>query len=237
MTKKQSFIEALKKGWKEGDIERKKEKERLEKIHKGFVWYSVRTLYWIIIILLLYNWIYVKNEALSSIIAIIWVILALPLFILAIIHLNIYKKEGRAEAIWALIISGIALGLFLFGLSSAVDSAGTGEEWQSVTNITISLESNNAYKLFGTFYGKIIPTKYKIKSDKPVNVYWVKSDSDCNLALNGLEFIGYPDCYPQTEGVYEFASIECDVPSDSGLCVINPNQYSAKISVVIEKKI
>jgi hypothetical protein len=227
----ESYWSRLKEDWKKDQDKRKKEEERLAKIKKGFVWYSVRTLYWIIIILLLYDWIYVKNEGISSIIGIIWIILALPLFILAIIHLNIYKKDGRGEAIWALIISGIALWVFLSSISGI-----NGTEWQVVTDTAISLESNHAYKVFGTTYGEIIPTKYEVQSDKPINIYWAKTEADCDLALNGLEFMHYSDCSSQIENVYKFTSIECNVPSDSGLCVINLGQESAKINVIIEKK-
>ncbi len=92
--------------------------KKKKNVDKGFIWYGVRTLLWIVIILFLYDAFLVNNESLSIIISLIYVILSLPLFILAVIHLNIYKKEGLFDVILSLIISGISLLGFLIGLAS-----------------------------------------------------------------------------------------------------------------------
>ena len=86
-------------------------------VDKGFVWYGVKTLLWTVIVLFLYDAFLVNNESLSIIISFIYVTLSLPLFILAIIHINIYKKEGLFDVVLSLIISGIALLGFLIGLA------------------------------------------------------------------------------------------------------------------------
>ena len=76
-----------------------------------------------------------------------------------------------------------------------------------------------------------------MQSDKPVIIKWTKTEADCDLALNDLEYMNYQDCQPQTENIYNFKSIECGVPSDSGLCVINLGQSSARVKIIMEKKI
>lgn len=117
MNKKTTLIKSLKNWWEKEANKRKLEKERLNKLHKGFVWYGLRTFMWMILFLLLYSILFIQNEILNQYLSFVYVGLSLPLFILAIIHINIYKKD-LSEAIWALIISGIFLGSFLLGLTS-----------------------------------------------------------------------------------------------------------------------
>ncbi len=98
--------------------EDKKEKERISKIKKGFVWYGLRTIFWTLIILWWYDILFLNNEVISNFLVWIYLILSLPLFILAIIHLNIYKKESLFDPIISLIVSGAYLFSFLRGLAS-----------------------------------------------------------------------------------------------------------------------
>ena len=116
MSQKKSFIKSLKNWWKEEANKNKLEKERLGKLHKGFVWYGLRTLMWIVLFLLFYSIFFVQKEILQEYLALVYGILSLPLFILAIIHLDIYKKD-LFEAILSLIISGISLGSSLLGFA------------------------------------------------------------------------------------------------------------------------
>lgn len=111
MSKKKTYWEKIKE-------ENKKEKERISKIKKGFVWYGLRTLLWTIVFLWWYDILFLNNEAISNFLIWFYLVLSLPLFILAIIHLNIYKKESLLEPILSLIISGIYLFYFLIGLAS-----------------------------------------------------------------------------------------------------------------------
>ena len=109
--KKKTFWEKIKE-------ENEKEKERISKIKKGFVWYGLRTLLWTIIAIWWYDILFLNNEAISNFLIWFYLVLSPPLFILAIIHLNIYKKESLLEPILSIIISVSYLFFFLMALAS-----------------------------------------------------------------------------------------------------------------------
>ncbi len=173
-------------GWKKD--QEKNEEERLSKIHKGFVWYSVSTLLWIIIFLFVYDWLFVKNEELSTIIALICVILSLPLFILAIIHLDIYKKEGIVDVILALIISGIVIGAFLFGLADNTDSIPSTADSISSNQDNNPIEPSNI-NVEGKIKENIVYVRYEFTAKNKDGRYFEgeKTGSGVILFVNNSE--------------------------------------------------
>jgi len=107
---------------------------------KGFVWCSLRISFWIMIA----TWIIISinDNPLISVIDILWIASMVFTFVVSIIHLTKYKK--KAFAIVSLILSSIAMLLFLIGFfggimesPSSLDSSLPGTMIFNETNETI----------------------------------------------------------------------------------------------------
>ncbi len=110
-------------------------------------------------------------------------------------------------------------------------------EWAPIVDETIEIGPLKMFKSFGKVGGEILSTKYSVKSDKKIEIYWVESGHDCDNLNKGSTYHNYPNCQPATKGAYEYSSRECKLPSDSGLCILNKGLESAKVEISVEKKI
>ena len=112
-------------------IKRKKIQEKPE-IKKGFVWYAWNTIFWILVLIFLYELIIIFYGGLSvenyyetitsAFFTFFQLILFICLILLSFIYIDIYGKDWRQ--VWfqflVLIYSSWWVGSFLFGLAKVV---------------------------------------------------------------------------------------------------------------------
>jgi len=108
--------------------------------------------------------------------------------------------------------------------------------WKAITDTAFLLGPKQRFMAFGKEQGKTILIKYSISGADYVEVYWVSSEEDCRAIEDSEAFNDYSSCEPEPAETLKFKSPECNVPSDSGICIINKNDKEVRVSLVIERK-
>ncbi len=107
------------------------------------------------------------------------------------------------------------------------------DNWVTWFDETMVLTPGQGRYLGGTVYGYIRNIQYSVDSTGKVDSYWVKTEADFKL-MGKDQFSYYPQC--SSESVVQYKSLECKVPGDSGLAIVNKESEDVRVKVLVRYK-